>query len=205
MCRLTNRNMAMSVDGARIAVRNIPGASPRAHLRDECQFNCLYCLLWEGQLLAVSHYGGNRSKSNHWNYTKPTKYTSIGVSEPYWVATSDRLPPVNQQRWKSRRQLFCPDWGSKFNTCGFNWNNKGGYSHHNWSIVMRGRLLAGSRSRGTNTGVVGGFGIIPVIMYTLQSIASAVANFKHSFPSLTTLQSCMTIASLIVSVETTSV
>ena len=28
------------------------------------------------------------------------------------MTTSDRLPPVIQQRWKSHRQLFRPDWGS---------------------------------------------------------------------------------------------
>ena len=118
-----------------------------------------------GWLLAVSHCRGNRSKSNHWCYTKPTNYTSIGVSvggggtKHNWVATSDRLPPVIQQRWKSHRQLFCPDWGSsvwrtdawcwmtgcfcihpKWKTCGFNRNNKGGYSHHDQSVVTRGTV-----------------------------------------------------------------
>ena len=43
-CRLTNKNIPMSVDWARIAVRRILGVSPHAHLQDECYFNCLYCL-----------------------------------------------------------------------------------------------------------------------------------------------------------------
>ena len=68
---------------------------------------------------------------------------------------------------KSYRQLFHPDWGSsvwrtdgwcwmtgcfcihpKLNTCGFNRNNKGGYSHHDWSVVEREQLLAVSHCRG---------------------------------------------------------
>ena len=30
----------------------------------------------------------------------------VGGTKPYWVSTSDRLPPAIQQRWKGHRQLF---------------------------------------------------------------------------------------------------
>ena len=57
-----------------------------------------------------------RLKSNHWVLRQTHQLhqywclKEVGGTKPYWVATSDRLPPVIQQRWKSHRQLFCPDW-----------------------------------------------------------------------------------------------
>ena len=62
--------------------------------------------------------------------------------------------------------------------------------------------LVSLTKQGDLEGVVGGFGVTPVI--TFRSIASAVANCKQSSPH-NNASVMMTVASLIVSVETTSV
>ena len=126
------------------------------------------CRLWWVQWM--HKYVNQRSITGF--YAKPTNYTSVGVSVGRGVRSRIERQPVITSPQSSKKDgratdscfalmgahqcgiLMVDGWMTgcfcihpMLNTCGFNRNNKGGYSHHDWSFVERGRLLAVSHCR----------------------------------------------------------
>ena len=106
----------------------------------------------------------------------------VGGTKPYWVATSDRLPPVIQQRWKSHRQLCC------FALIGA---HQGGVLMVDVHWLPLNRASCPPTNWDTNTGVVGGFGVIPSgysSMFEIVLSISDLPNFTHFFMDKLNLQ-----------------
>ena len=120
-----------------------------------------------GRLLAVSHCRGNRLKSSHWilrlTYvpTTPVLVSQLVGGQEALLNGNQGSPPPQSSNKDGRATDSCfalivahqcgilmvdvGDWlllyPPQVKTCGFNRNNKGGYSRHDWSIVKGGDCL----------------------------------------------------------------